>query len=277
MDIERRRLLQGLAAATLCFGLDGLAHGSEAEPTDAPPWLKEALAEMSATGSPGIGIVLPKGRTERGALRDTLQQVLDRVSSPPKSFLGCDGLEWLVEAVFVVAPGGRFGALRGETLVLLEPDGRRAGGSTVALDAESLSREVRALLRQGGRLERRAQAARTTVVQRALDDLQSSDRDVARAAHRWLVDHFAETGPAVIAAAARDSPSIGVERVLCTVLSARVHSGTVDSAVPERPLPYGMTWLPDARPDPCPGCGMATRPREMDLLQFLGDDSPTPR
>ena len=84
---------------------------------------------MKATKSPGIAIVLPADKDVRATLLGQLQLLLQAPSF--------DAQLHLVEAVYVVDAGNHSGAKEGETLVLLDSDGKRVAGGTALQPARS--------------------------------------------------------------------------------------------------------------------------------------------
>ena len=278
MKVSRRRFLGGVVAASVVYGFSSLSFARDDDTSGTSterPWLRDALAEMKATGSPGIAIVMPKTREGQDRLRVVLRNHLVGAAAAGKPQFEFDArAAWLAEAVFMIADGTDVGALPGETIVLLEPDGRRAAGSAMPLTADGLPTGARELLRRGGRLRRRADAARTSPVQLMLAAMIADDVAARVEPAAWLRAHFAKVGPAVIAA--RDeagSQAWKFNWILSSVLVERIGPGRGPAS--SRPLPYGTRWIEGEGPDPCPPCGMMVGPpRSRDLLEFLGDPEP---
>lgn len=273
MQVRRRELLGVLAAAVLVHGLDRLALGGDetkAADAEAPPqWFKDALAEMKATKSPGVAIVMPADKDARAALLAELQSLLQNSSF--------DAQMHLVEAVYVVAAGVHAGAKQSETLVLLDADGKRVSGSTTKVTAADFAKTVRPLLRDGDRLATRAKAARTPDVEKLLAALSEKDVEKANAAMQRLSTDFTTACPAILAAYESEQNEAAKARLtnlISWAFNRRLGgSGTKD----ERPLPFGTKWkiAPPPTEDPCPACGMMMRgnAHSRDTLEFLAKAS----
>lgn len=270
MPFRRREFLGALAAATAIYGLERFALGGDeatAPKAEAPPqWWKDALAEMKATKSPGVAIVLPDAKDARAALLAELQTLL-REPSP-------DAQVHLVEAVYVVVDAARADAKKDETLVLLDSDGKRVAGSTSKLSAAKFAEIVRPLLRDDDRLAKRAKAARTPEVEKLIASLGGDDAEKIDAAVGRLAEIFAAAAPAVIES--YESLPLGDVKTRLTWVIGRAFArrrGDEGTDI-ERPLPFGAKWKVGAIPmpevDPCPPCGMMRiPPRSHDLLEFL--------
>lgn len=272
MLVRRRELLGVLAAAVLVHGLHPIALGGddakEKKDDGPPPWFTDALAEMKATRSPGVAIVLPAEKDARATLLAELQQLLREPSF--------DAQAHLVEAVYVVVAGVHAGAREGETLVLLDADGKRVAGSTTTLTARDFAKTVRPLLRDDGRLATRAKAARTPDVEKLLDAIAGKDVEKANDAVARLHANFAAAGPAVLAAyeATKDGEANG--RLAGVIAAAFARRRGDAGAEYERPLPFGTKWKAGEvhKEDPCPPCGrMMITPRSFDTLEYLVKDS----
>ena len=268
MQVRRRELLGVLAAAAFVYGLDRLAHGGDdakEKADDAPPqWFTDALAEMKAATSPGVAFVLPAGREARTALLLEIQTLLREASF--------DAQVHLVEAVYVVVAGVHAGAKEGETLVLLDADGKRVGGSTAKFVAADFARTIHPLLRNGDRLATRAKAARTPEVERLLSELTGDDAKKTAAAGKRLVEDFAAAGPAVIAAFEATTVSDEAMRLTSVIHSVFARRRGDQGEEHERPLPFGTKWKkgPPSKNDGCGGCGMMRIvPRSRDTLEYL--------
>jgi hypothetical protein len=278
MLLRRREFVAAAAAAILVYGLDRFAAGgddADATKKDAgpPQWWKDALAEMKATKSPGVAIVLPEGKDAREALRAGVEGVL--------RFPQLTTQIHLVEAVWVVADAKLAQAREGETAVLLDADGKRVDGAVVKFDAVDFPASVRPLLRGGERFAARVQAARTKEFEKALSDLADHEPVKYEAAVERMASNFAAFGPAVIGAWEGEKPGSDLQQRLSWVLS-RVFARRVgeQGAEAERPLPFGTRWKakdpPEPDVDPCPGCGMMRRPTHArDVLELLAKDPGT--
>jgi hypothetical protein len=272
MLVRRREFLGAVAAAVLVHGLDRLALGGEeakaAEPEAPPPWFTAALAEMKATKSPGVAIVLPADKDARAALLAELQQLLRTPSF--------DAQVHLVEAIYVVVAGLHAGAKEGETLVLLDAGGKRVSASTTKVTAADFARTVRPLLRDGDGFATRAKAARTPEFEKALAELLGKDTAKSGAAAERLASDFAAIGPAVLAAHEAEADAEAKPRIAYVISRAFARRRGDVGAESERPLPFGTKWKVAPLPleDPCPPCGrMMIAPRSRDTLEYLVKDA----
>jgi hypothetical protein len=273
MSLGRRQFLAAVAAGVVIHGLDRIAWaGDEAAPAakkdEPPPWWKDALAEMKATKSPGVAIVLPEGKDARAALLAELRTLLQ---GPP-----VHAHAHLVEAVYVVVAAAHAGAREGETAVLLESDGKRAGARTAAITAATFGETIGSLLRHGDRLAARAKEARTPEVEKLLAALGGKDDAAANAAADRLALDFATAGPAVLAAelTAKADARSRISMIIVRVYERRLGG---EGAQLERPLPFGTAWTKSNEPpvDGCPGCGMMRiPPHGRDALEFLAKEAP---
>jgi len=271
MQVRRREFLGALAAAVLVHGLDRIALGGEeakAADAEAPPaWFKDALAEMKATKSPGVAIVLPADKDARAALLAELQALLQNPSFNAQVHL--------VEAIYVVVAGLHAGAKEGETLVLLDADGKRVAASTTKVTAADFAKTVRPLLRDGDRLATRAKAARTPEFEKALAALLGKDLAKSGAAAESLASDFVAMGPAVLAAHEAEKEEEAKQRLAYVISRAFARRRGDAGAESERPLPFGTKWKVAPLPleDPCPPCGrMMIAPRSRDTLEYLVKD-----
>ena len=272
MHVRRREFLGVLAAAALIHGLDRIALGGDdpkEKADDAPPqWWKDALAEMKSTKSPGVAIVLPAAKEASAALLGELQTLLREASF--------DAQVHLVEAVYVVVAGVHAEAKEGETLVLLESDGKRAAASTTKVTAADFAKAVRPLLRNGDRLATRAKAARTPEFEKLLDEFQGKDQDKAWLAAGRIVTEFATTGAALLAAYEAETGADAKSRLGLLIHRAFARRRGDEGTEIERPLPFGTKWnvAPLPTEDPCPTCGMMRiQPRSRDTLEYLVKDA----
>jgi hypothetical protein len=275
MQVRRREFLGALVAGAAIYGLDRFAFGGDekaAPKAEAPPkWFKDALAEMKATKSPGVAIVLPDGKDARATLLAELQTLLRQPTIEAQTHL--------VEAVYVVALGVHAGAKADETLVLLDADGKRVAGSTAKLTAATFAASVRPLLRDGDRFATRAKAARTPEVEKLLDALDDEDAEKVNKAVERLTLEFTAAGPAIIAACEASTDADVRGRLVQVIIRAFGRRRGDEGADAERPLPFGAKWkvgaIPMPEEDPCPPCGMMRiPPRSHDLLEFLAKDPP---
>src|SRR5262245_13278781 len=102
MSVRRREVLGALAVTALVYGIRRLTLGTlRTAPSE---WIAQALAEMPATGAPGVAIVLPQD----SAARDMLTLALSEALGDAVALTAFD------EAVFVVADAADVGALPGE-------------------------------------------------------------------------------------------------------------------------------------------------------------------
>lgn len=278
MQVRRREFLGALVAGAAIYGLDRFALGGDekaAPKAEAPPqWFKDALAEMRATRSPGVAIVLPDGKEARAALLSELQTLLRQPSIEAQTHL--------VEAVYVVIDAARVGAAKDETLVLLDADGKRVASGTAKLSAATFAEIVRPLLRDGERLAKRAKAARTPEVEKLIAALGDEDAEKVNAAVERLTLEFTAAGPAIIAACEASTDADVRGRLVQVIIRAFGRRRGDEGADAERPLPFGAKWKVGAIPlpevDPCPPCGMMrVAPRSHDLLEFLAKDPAEPK
>lgn len=272
MLVQRRQFLTAVAAAAVVYGLDRFSLGGDdpaAPKTDEPPqWFKDAVAEMKATKSPAIAIVLPAEKAARETLRAAIEDLLRDAELESQIHL--------LEAVYVVVEGRHVGAKSGETAVLLDADGKRVKGAAVTFTLREFAATVRPLLRDDDSLAKRAKAARTSEFEKLAAGVSPTDEEKVEAAVEALAAKFSTVGPAVIEAYESAKPGSGQASSFATVIRrafVRRRDGQGDDRA--RPLPFGTSWkaLPEPEKDPCPGCGMMMRrPRSNEILELLAKD-----
>lgn len=279
MHGTRRTWLGGLAvaagAAVLVHGWNDLLgdDGAKAPAAPAPKepakpaWYADALAEMKATRSWGVAILVPEGARVRAAIGRGLEEAM----RSPKA------RATFAEAVFVVVPPGVAPFEKDEGVVLLDADGRRVAGLAHHFhgNVEEVMSAVRKALRDDGRLAKRAEACRDKAFDAALGDLRAEDPAERKAASKALADHFPKWRAAILEqielrqdAAARKPFEDAVAAYLAKALPETPALGATK-------LPFGAEWADSVatpQPDPCPSCGMMMpSPSGKRWLRLLGD------
>ena len=159
-----------------------------------------------------------------------------------------DMQELLLDAVFVCAPAGLLGAEKSETVVILDPGGRRTGGAILDIsDEEQVIGKLQHLLHGNGKLQKRAKAARTAKVTAALEDLN----DKARAG---LVADIHAAMPALIEARHHHKDG-AVRRAVGEVIGKAYAKARQQDY--RGLLPFGTVLHKRSVYDPCPPCSMA--------------------
>jgi len=253
---SRRDFLRALGGAGLILGLGQLGLPSRGSAQEAPlpkqvDPVKLALERLKSLRLDGLVIVVPEGAKAQAALGKQLQGLIPIVQAHRPVPLGG---ELLLQVVWVCASAERAQAKAGETVVLLDPSGKRVAGLKLDLSAkpaESL-KKLQALIEGEGRLEKRAKRARENPkIAAALDGM----RDPKQAGDHYstLHTHFAEAAPAIVAQlrAEQDQELLGNLKGLL----GQGYWRLLNSA---QTFPYGVTWkLNVEEAEPCPPCGMA--------------------
>ena len=263
---DRRRLLKLGAALSggLIFGFGGLTLGQDDPKAQAraeeAAW-KAALAALKRSAANGVAVIVSAADdvAGRAVLAEALEDLIPLIQSPG-GFSQRDlapMCSYLLEAVWVCASAQRAQAKPGETLVLLDPQGKRIAGAKVALDEpKEVEAALEKLLRGGERLKQRAKRARqdkatAALVKRLLGKEQQPRWD----AHQKLVsddEAFLRAAPALLEA--MESASGEQLNTLREVFGSRFWQQQQRT----RGFPYGVEWKIDANePEPCPPCGMA--------------------
>ncbi len=165
-----------------------------------------------------------------------------------------DMQELLLEAVFVCAPAHLLGAEKAETVVILDPDGRRTGGAILDIsDEHQVIRKLQHLLHGNRKLHKRAKAARTRQIAAALEDLNDKN---AKARARLLQDIHAAIP--VLVEARHHHRDGAVRRAVGEVIQ-EAH-GRARKQGYRGLLPFGTVLHQRRLYDPCPPCGMAVVP-----------------
>ncbi len=168
-----------------------------------------------------------------------------------------DMQELLLEAVFVCAPAHLLGAEKAETVVLLDPDGRRTGGAILDIsDEHQVIGKLQHLLHSNGKLHKRAKAARTRQIAAALEDLSDTNKKSEKARARLLQDIHAAIP--VLVEARHHHKDGAVRRAVGEVIQ-EAH-GRARKQGYRGLLPFGTVLHQRRLYDPCPPCGMAVVP-----------------
>lgn len=253
---ERRQFLRALCGAGLIFGLGQLGAPTRSLGQDAPAPkqvapMKQALQRMKSGRLDGLVIVVPPGAEAQAALGKQLQALVPIVQAHRTVPLGG---ELLLEVVWVCASAEEAGAKAGETVVLLDPVGKRIKGLKLDLGAKpaEVMGKLQGLIEGEGRLEKRAKRARQNPkIAEALDGL----RDPKQAGNHYstLHTHFAEAAPAIVAQVRAEQ-----DQELLGNLKSILSQGYWQLLNSAKGFPYGVTWkLNVHEPEPCPPCGMA--------------------
>lgn len=249
-EIDRRTFVGMLGAGALIFGLGDLARADE--PAEDAAW-RAALERMGARGAHGVVIVVPEGAEARARLGEQLQARIPLVrlhhqAAPP---LAC----WLIESVWVCASAARAQAQPGETLVLVDPQGRRVAGAQVDLSGdEAFLRGVEALLAPG--LDARAEAQMTPEVAAALKQAEADP---------WALAHHLDRAASVVLRASRAVK----DEQRANALRALFQDAYWSALTAPTGLPFGVRWeVKIDEPEPCPPCGMASP--SIEARRFLG-------
>lgn len=258
--MDRREFLSttGAAAGAFVLGLPELARAEEAA-WEEKAW-QAALAAMKARKAHGVAIVLPEDARGRNRLASLLER---RIPLPQPHAAEAPRLApLLLECVWVLAAPGRAQAQPGETLVLLDPAGKRVAGAKVPFDdPAAFEKGVEALCLGEGRLEARGQAATTPEVTEALARM---DQGQGPAAVEELRPRAEEVMSALVRAWYSDKSSAEVK----TWVGSLLHGAYWQRIRQLTGLPFGIKWkLEETIPEPCPPCGMAAP--SIDARKFL--------
>lgn len=263
---DRRRLLKLGAAVTggLIFGFGGLSLAQE-DPkalaaAEEAAW-KAASAAMKRSAANGVAVIVPGADdvAGRAVLAEALKDLIPLVESPG-AFSQRDlapMCSYLLEAVWVCASAQRAQAKPGETLVLLDPQGKRIAGAKVdLLKPKEVEAALEKLLRGGERLKERAKRARQDEATAALvKSLLGKEQQPRRDAYQKLIsddEAFLRAAPALLEA--MESASGKQLDLLREVFGSRYWNQQQRT----RGFPYGVEWKIEAtEPEPCPPCGMA--------------------
>lgn len=257
-SLDRRLFLRAACGGGLILGLGGLAALGWAEgeerPEDVARAWADALKRMKALQQGGVAVVVPKDAAARAALGRQLQALIPLMSlhegAPPMA-------RALLSQVWVCASAEQVEAKPGETLVLLDPAGKRVAGVKLDLGGEAAAvlKGIRALSEGEGRLA--AQVARIRAdkaLAQILDDLASTKPKQRQSAYAQLDAHVDALAPALFALLESTSLSDEVRANLSRVL-ARAYFDRIQAA---EGLPYGARFKVEVdTPEPCPPCGMA--------------------
>lgn len=262
--LSRRDLLTLAAAGALVLGLDQLTLAEDGWELGA--W-SAALATMRIQKRHGVVVVLPPDAAGRKRIAEQLGERIpiadERRPLDPVA-------PWFLDLVWVLAAGERVQAQPGETLVLVDPQGKRVAGAAVPLgDARGFAEGLEALLAGEGRLDARADAA-SPEVKKHVANVQRDwpDGDGTGVESRlWFQEHLDQVGSAVLRAWRTTPAGSGKDRLgelLREACAARCGSDTG--------LPFGVKWkLERTIPEPCPPCGMARATLDgRKFLEFWG-------
>lgn len=263
---DRRRLLKLGAALSggLIFGLGGLSLAQDDPKAQAraeeAAW-KAALAAMKRSAANGVAIVVPAvdDVAGRAVLAEALKDLIPLVKEPG-GFSQRDlapMCSYLLEAVWVCASAQRAQAQPGETLVLLDPRGKRVAGAKVdLLRPKDVEAALEKLLRGGDRLEKRAKRARQhEATAKLVEELLGEAQQPRWNAYQKLINDdavFLRVAPALLQAL--ESASGEQLKTLREVFGSRFWRQQQRA----RGFPYGIEWkIESFEPEPCPPCGMA--------------------
>jgi hypothetical protein len=255
---SRREILgQALrGGAGLVLGLSWWQSTAQAQDGDpgAERALEQALGVMREHGLHGLAVVVPadaRGRERLGERLAARIPVMNAHMGIPPAALP------FLEAVWVCAPASEVGAQPGETLVLLDPQGRRVAGAAIDFDdAAAFQAGVRELLDGDGRAAARVEAATTPELATAVEQVLESEAgsDEFYRAYSALGESL-RSGPAVVQAYLGLAEGSQARSYLGGLLGER-YWHMIQQA---RGLPYGVSWRVEMNePEPCPPCGMAS-------------------
>lgn len=257
---DRRLFLRAVCGGGLILGLGGLARFGLADEKDrrAPQspeafWV-EAKKQMKALGRQGVAIVVPADAEAREALGKQLQALVPLMSlhesAPPAA-------RPLLSNVWVCVEGSQVGALPGETLVLLDCEGKRVAGARLDLGGErdTLLAGIKVLTEGEGRLAAQVQRVRSDpALARILDDLSSGKGEREQRGGSALEGKVAALAPALFALLDGKGLSDQAGHYVRAAL-ARAYFQRIQAA---GGLPYGAQFKVEVNmPEPCPPCGMA--------------------
>lgn len=271
-------LTAAAAGAALIHGWDELLADGEAPPKAAQPagersepaprWFVNALREMRDTKSWGVVLLAPADAEGCRKLATAIEKVRTHATQR----------EVLLEAVFVVVGPGVAGFGTGEDALLLDEYGRRVAGATVDLvkDPAKAAAALRKLLRDEGRLDKRADLCTDDTFKAALRGVASDDPAVVRPARDRIVERYREWRAAIFRAretAAAGEPRAALDALVSVVVDT--HAPLRNIPFGESRVPFGAEWVedraPDA-PDPCPACGMMVAgPEARRFLRLLAE------
>ncbi len=261
-------MLKPTALGILILGMPTLLRSEEVpgrpskadEKEKLAAWHREALALMKAKGLCGVAIVVPPDAPHRKQLAGFLETLVTRG--------GPQVQEALLEAVYVCLPAELIQPGKGETAILLDPEGKRVAGGAVGFSSEEGSvNGMDTLLHGEGRLEaqvRAIQDPKIAVASERLGDNRLEDREEAQA---YLESHLDQAMPALVKAR-RESKDPEIQARIEQIVLA----GFLAKAGHERQtwLPFGVRWQEEELGDPCPACGMGkVSPRSRRFLSFL--------
>ncbi|MGE0712885.1 MAG: hypothetical protein AB7N76_14195 [Planctomycetota bacterium] len=249
--VDRRAFLGLLGAAGAGLIL-GAGRGAWADEEEAKAAWKQALARMKQLRLDGVVVVIPKDKAGRSALVAALSRLIEitqmHEAAPPAAGL-------LLSCVWVCASAEQAGAKPGETLVLLDPQGKRLDGAAIDLGAKDALARIRALVdgKQGERRQARVERVREDrKLAAALDDVAAKG-SVSRGAVA-LQERLDEAAPALVDLAERTKEPGEVKGTLDSMLG-RAYWQRLNAA---QAFPYGVQWKVEVdQPEPCPPCGMA--------------------
>lgn len=247
-SIDRREFLHIAGAGALVLGFPSLARGEDG--WEAGAWAK-ALEAMKSRKAHGVAIVVPPDAAGRKRLADQLAQRLPVVQPERGDQELAPLVPWFLECVWVLASPERAQAKEGETLVLLDAEGKRVAGAKVPLgDQAAFEKGVAELLTAEGRLQKRAAAVTTPELTAALERMRDGQGPA-------VVQELSPRVDELISALVKAWRDAGDDDVK-TWVGSMLRSAWWRRQKQETGLPFGIKWtIETTEPEPCPPCGMA--------------------
>lgn len=252
--LSRRDVLKQAAIASIIIGFPWSARAGD----DDPKYLKDALGKAAKNDGFVIAIVVPDDEKGRAELAKRVEALFP-IDVPYEL------KELLVEAAFVCAPAKLAQAKDGETVVLLDKDGKRVAGDKLDLaDPAKAVAAIAELAHGDGRLAARAKKARTAEVAAAIQKLADEQYGPG---WQYLAGHIEACSAALIDERLNGTNAKIKARIQELI---RAMSGDRFEGDPGR-LPFGVEWSEKwHQPKPCPPCGMARATLESrKLVRFL--------
>jgi hypothetical protein len=243
-ELSRRAFLGTTAAGALVLGFPWLASGEDAKPE---AWT-QALEAMKKRKCPGVAIVVPEGADDR----KKLGAALERIAKASNAWDAMPALApLLLEAVWVCVPAKTVEAKDGETVVLVDSEGKRVAGAKIDLsDDAKVEKDLADLLHGEERLAKRAKEQRTKEVEAALAKVAGNDDGTGI---QYLAQHLDAAIAAIIEAI--DAAKGGKSAAPLKQLLASEYARRVEDA---KSFPYGVEFKVEwNQPAPCPPCGEA--------------------
>lgn len=255
-EVLGRALAAGLGSG-LIFGLPSLLRAGDNDRGRRAPDPKDkgwpdALAYMKQHGLDGLAIVVPEDAAAQAALGERLSALLPLVNGHGK--LGAMALAQL-EVVWGCAKAKAVGAKPGETVVLLDPKGKRIAGAKIDFAGEQKKVEAALLeLIAGSKGERQAARVKRVLADPKLKEAYDAYTGDPKKNDAFMVLYNAVDRAAPLFVAGARNLDAKVKARFLSVLNERYFQRQQRKSG----FPHGVEWkLEVDQPEPCPPCGMA--------------------